>query len=141
MSWAWKDVDTKDAAHDATRPAVGVSYFIAAATGLFAILSIVYGHAIFGIDGWSLLDAILFTVIGWRIGKLSRAWTVAGLALYLIEVAVSISDRGFGPGVLSIVFILMYVNAVRGVFAYHRFVKLERAIEPLPDAGLGPAQP
>jgi hypothetical protein len=132
MSWYWKEVDNKDSAHDATRPAVGISYLIAAVTGLIAILSIAYRKPILGLNAWALVDAGLFAVIGWRIGRLSRAWTVAGLALYILEVGSSFGERGLGISVVAILFILAYINAVRGVFAYHRFAKEEQSNRPLP---------
>jgi hypothetical protein len=127
MSWYWKEIENKDSAEDATKAAVGISYFIAAVTGLIAVLTLVYSKPILGLSGWSLVDASLFAVIGWRIRKLSRAWTIVGLVLYLLEIASSIGSRGFGFGIVSIVFILAYVNALRGVFAYHRYAKSEAA--------------
>ncbi len=119
MAWYWKEIDDKDSAEDATKAAVGVSYFVAGITGLLAILSIFQRRPVFGVAPSALLDAILFTVVGWRIGKLSRAWTVVGFILYIVEAIFAIA-RG-GVGVLTIVFILAYINAVRGVFAYHRY--------------------
>ena len=77
MSWYWKEINDKGSAEDATKAAVGISYFIAAVTGLIAVLSIVYAKPIIGLDGWSLVDAVLFVVIGWRISRLSRAWAVS----------------------------------------------------------------
>ena len=123
MSWYRKEISDKESAEDATKLARGVSYFIAAVTGLIAALTMAYHEPILGLNGWSLLDAGLFAVAGWRIGKLSRAWTVVALALYLLEVADSIGRRGLGFSVVSIVFILAYVNALRGVFAYHKYAK------------------
>ena len=131
MSWYWKEVDNKDSAQDATRFAVGASYFIAGVTGLLAIFSIVYGKSILGINAWSLIDAGLFAIIGWRISRLSRAWAVVGLCLYVFEAIISIGQRGLGVGVLTIIFIIAYVNAVRGAFAYHRLTKLEQTAEPV----------
>jgi hypothetical protein len=127
MSWYWKEINDKGSAEDATKAAVGISYFIAAVTGLIAVLSIVYAKPIIGLDGWSLVDAVLFVVIGWRISRLSRAWAVVGIALYLLEAIDSIGQRGVRVGVLTIVFTIAYVNALRGVFAYHKYAKLQAA--------------
>jgi hypothetical protein len=136
MSWYWKEIEDKDSAADATKAAVGISYFIAVVTGLMAVLTLVYSKPILGLSGWALVDAGLFAVIGWRIGRLSRAWAVVGLALYLLEVLDSIGRHGFGFSVVSIAFIIAYVNGLRGVFAYHKYVKQEAA-QPLPSASSG----
>ena len=125
MSWYWKEIADKDSAEDATKAATGISYFIAAVTGLVAVLTFIYSKPILGLNGWSLLDAGLFAVVGWRISKLSRAWAVVGLALYLLETADSIGRRGLGFSIVSIVFIVAYVNALRGVFAHHRYTKAQ----------------
>jgi hypothetical protein len=121
MSWYWKQILDKETAQDATKAAVGISYFIAALTGLLAMLSLVYQKPIFGLNAWSFVDAGLFVVIGWRIRKMSRAWAVVGIALYVLEAVFSLANRAGGIGVLTIVFILMYVNALRGTFAYPRY--------------------
>lgn len=127
MSWYWKEVDNKDSAEDATKLGVGVSYFIAAVSALVAIVSLVSHSPILGLNAWSLLDAGLFAVIGWRIARLSRAWSVVGLGLYVLEVVDSISRRGVGFGVLSVIFVLAYINAARGTFAYHKYLKIQAA--------------
>jgi hypothetical protein len=140
MSWYWKEVDTKDNAEDATKLAVGASYFVSVVSGVLAVISIATRQPVFGVDGWALVDAALFAVIGWRISRLSRAWTVVGLCLYVMEVVGSFSSRSAGFGVLSLIFVLGYINAVRGVFAYHRFVKQEKAEVPVPPAETENAQ-
>ena len=133
MSWYWRKIEDQESAKDATKAAVGVSYFVASVTGLLAILSIGYRHPVMGLNGWSLTDAILFTIVGWRISRLSRAWAIAGLAVYVLEVGVSIGERGVGVGILAVVFIIIYVNAVRGAFLYHKYVKnAERGLLPAP---------
>ena len=126
MSWYWQDVNDKESAAYATRLAMWASYIVAGATTLLAVLSITSGKAILGVSGWSLLDAVLFAIIGWRISRLSRAWAIVGLCLYILEAVSSIGSRGLGIGVLTIIFIIAYINAVRGTFAYHRLAKLEQ---------------
>jgi hypothetical protein len=123
MSWYWKQISDQDTAEDATKAAVGVSYFVAAVTGLLGVLSLAYRQPIFGLDGWSLVDAGLFVVVGWRIRKMSRAWAVGGILLYTLEIVDSLVEGRGGIGVLTIVFILTYVNALRGTFAYHRYAR------------------
>ena len=135
MSWYWNEISDKDSAADATRTAVVVSYVIAGLTALLAILSVATRKSIFGLNGYSLVDAGLFAIAGWRISKLSRAWAVVALALYLIETVASISTRGFGFGVVTIIFILAYINAIRGTFAYHRYAQTEAPDSSQPSLG------
>jgi hypothetical protein len=40
-----------------------------------------------------------------------------------MEAVASVGTRGAGIGVLTIVFVLAYINALRGVFAYHKYLK------------------
>ena len=132
MSWYWNEIGDKDSARYATTTAVWISYLIAAVNGLIAVLSLAYHKPIIGLNGWALLDAFLFTVIGWQIARLSRTWAVVGLSVYLLEVLISIGTRGFavsgfGPGIVAIVFLIAYLNALRGTFAYHKYVKLQAA--------------
>ena len=42
MSWYWRQIEDKESAEDATKAAVGISYFVAALTALVAVLSTVY---------------------------------------------------------------------------------------------------
>lgn len=130
MPWYWNEIENKDSAVDATKAAVGISYLVGSLTTLLAVLSLIYARPIYGASGVSLIDAALFFVIAWRIQKLSRAWTVVGLSLYIIEAVSSFGAQGAGVGLLTIVFIIAYVNAVRGAFAYHRYQQEER--QPLP---------
>ena len=135
MSWYWKEINDTDSASDATKAAVGVSYFVAGVTGLLAILSLVYHKPIMGVTGYSVVDATLFAIIGWRIGKLSRPWTVVGLALYALETLVSLGSRGASFSLISIVFLLAYINALRGVFAFHRYAQAESPDSSQPSLG------
>jgi hypothetical protein len=137
MAWYWPTIEDESSAKHATRAAVGVSGFIAAVTALAAVLSIVYRKPMLGLDGWGLVDAVIFALIAWRISKVSRVWAIVGLLMYLVEVGYKLATNPSGAlGVLTIISILAYINAIRGAFAYHRYRKAET--NPLaPPAPLG----
>src|SRR5580692_6010089 len=118
MSWYWNEIGDKDSARHAVATAVWVSYLIALLDGVMAILSLIYHKPVNGMNGWGLLDAGVFIVVGWRIGSLSRAGAIVGLFFYLVEVLISTGTRGLtvgglGPDIVAIVFLVAYVNALR----------------------------
>ena len=133
MAWYWPTIEDESSAEHATKAAAGVSGFIAAVTALIAILSIVYRKPMLGLDAWGLIDAVIFALIAWRISKVSRAWAIVGLLMYLLEVGYKLVTNPSGAlGVLTIIFILTYINAIRGAFAYHRFRRAENQLAPPP---------
>jgi hypothetical protein len=129
MSWYWNEIGDKDSAKYATTTAVWISYLLAVVVALIAVYRIYHHESVDGVNGGlALLDAALFSVIGWRISRLSRAWAVVGLCFYLLEWSISVATRAFTAGdvprdILAIVFLAVYVNAVRGTFAYHKRAK------------------
>jgi ABC-type polysaccharide/polyol phosphate export permease len=130
MAWYWPKIEDEPSAEAATKPAVGASCFVAAVTGLLAVLSIFYHKPIVGLDGWGLVDAIIFALIAWRISKVSRAWAVVGLLMYLLEVGYKLATNPSSAlGIVTIIFILTYINGIRGTFAYHQYRK--SGIDPL----------
>ena len=128
MSWYWHQISDEDSARYATHPAVWVSYFIAVTSASVGVLSILLRRPIAGLNGWALVDAILFLIVGWRIALLSRTWAVIGLSLFLLEVITSFVDRmktaNLAPPIIAIIFVTTYINAVRGAFAYHKYLKV-----------------
>lgn len=129
MSWYWHEIGDKESARYAAHPAVWVSYLIAVAGGLVGVFSLIFREPIAGMNGWALLDAFLFLIVGWRIAHLSRFWAVAGLFLMAFEIIVATLERLRQPNVavpiVSIIFLTTYINAVRGAFAYRRYVKFD----------------
>jgi hypothetical protein len=131
MAWYWPTIEDESSAEAATKPAVGASGFFAAVTGLIATLSIVYHRPVLGFNGWSFVDAILFVVIAWRIKRMSRAWAVLGFLIYLLEVGFNFATNKAGAiGVLTVIFILTYIGAIRGTFAFHRYRQITEAAQP-----------
>src|SRR2546430_10299346 len=95
--------------------------FRSLATGLIGILSLAYRKPVLGLDGWALLGAGFFAVVGWGIGRLSRAWAVIGFSIYALGVLINIGMQlaagkfGFLP-IMGMLFAVVYLNAVRGTF-------------------------
>ena len=135
MSWYWNEIGDKYSAQYATTTAVWISYLMALATGLIGILSLAYRKPILGLDGWALLGAGLFVVVGWQIGRLSRAWAVIGFSVYVLGSLINIGMRlaagkfGWLP-ITETLFAVVYLNALRGTFAYHKYLKLDEAAQP-----------
>src|SRR5208282_4283099 len=129
----WNEIGDKDSAKYATTTAVWISYLFAVVAVLIATSSLAYHEPIYGMNGgWGFLDAGLFAVIGWGISRLSRAGAVVGLCFYLRGWLISIGTHAFTVGdvprdILALMFLSVYINALRGTFAYHKHVKLQSA--------------
>ena len=73
------------------------------------------------IDAWAYVDAVLFTLIAWRIKKFSRAFAVVGVSLFIFEKVMFAQSQGATGWAMAVFLLLMFINGARGVFAYHRF--------------------
>jgi nitrate reductase gamma subunit len=81
-------------------------------------------------NGWALIDAAIFGLIAWGIYRMSRVAAVAGLVLYIIErIAMHIvMGKSRISGIfITVLFLVMFINAVRGTFAYHRMRNAEKS--------------
>ncbi len=126
-SWAWPDVDDLDSAQDAAHKA---AYFAWIAAGLTLLALVLFINPLdirmFAIIIATLVEAALYAVSGWQVYKLSRGWAVAGLVLYtldLLAVLIYIGPSIYGG--IRFVFLIGFINGVRGTFAYHRLRREE----------------
>src|SRR5215472_6316111 len=126
MGWFWPEIYDRETAQDVARRGAWVAVFVAGLTALLALLSLGLRIVILGVTPMALLDAVIFAVAGWRIYKMSRAWAVTGMVLYLLEVVYALTQGRFS--VLAVVFLFAFLNAIRGTFAFHRYV--EQGTEP-----------
>src|SRR6266480_5450392 len=120
-AWWWPSVSEKERAKNAAHGGAGAAVFVAAVTGLFSVLAIFDIRILPGFSPWSLVDAGLFAIVAWRIYKMSRAWAVIGLSLFIYERAYAFYARGATATagiVVGLIILLAFVNAVRGTFAY-----------------------
>jgi hypothetical protein len=121
-SWYWEDVSGVSGAEKAINGGFWAALFVAVVTSLFVGLSFA-GISLLGIGPAALLDAGIFAVIAIGIKRKSRFAAVAGLILYIIERVYMFQRGGTGGMVMGIVFTLLFLNAVRGAFAYHRLTE------------------
>ena len=124
MNSLWPKIESPEAAKSAMKNAASASFIIVAVTGTVAVLAIILGHPILGINGSALVDAGLFALIGWRLRKHSRIAAILGLLLYLLEAGqrfVSGAGSSAAAGsVVTILFILYFINGVRGAMFLHQ---------------------
>jgi hypothetical protein len=117
--WYWEDVTDISGAEKAINGGFWAAVIVACITSLVAALSLA-GVKLFGIDASAFLDAAIFAGIAFGIKRKSRFAAVAGLSLYVLE-RIYMLQRGGAAGIFTgIVFTLLFINAVRGAFAYHR---------------------
>jgi len=108
----WPEIIDLQTAQEASKAGV-------LAAGFLALMLIVFG-GILGSPG-ALISGVTFAVAAWGIRQQNKAAAVIALLIYLIEVAGTIIESGMNPIhlLVSIVFILIFVNSCRGTFAYH----------------------
>jgi hypothetical protein len=124
--WWWPSVSDAAGAKKAAHEGAGSAVFIACVTTLFSVLSIFGIQILSGFSPYSLIDAGLFALVAWRIYKMSRAWAVVGLLLYIYERIYSFYLRGSSGSVglvgvlVGAMLLLGFVHGIRGTFAYQR---------------------
>ncbi len=114
------EVEGAEAAKKAAKGGMWAAFFVAGVTTLFAILAMNGTTPVAGINGAALLDAAVFIGIGIGIGRLSRIAAVAGLVIYIAERLYMMSLNGPAGLWMTIALTLVFINSVRGTFAYHR---------------------
>ena len=117
--WYWEDVSDVSGAEKAMTGGMWAALVVAGITSLVVALSFA-GVKIFGIGASALLDAAIFAAIAFGIKRKSRFAAVAGLILYILERVCMMQRTGAGGLVMGVVFTLLFINAARGAFAYHR---------------------
>jgi hypothetical protein len=137
MSWYWNEIGGEISARYATSTAVWVSYLLAAGSLLRTIVGTFHHDAAISIA--FLLQAGLFLIIGIQISRLSRSWALCGLFIYVLDALIGIVDRGSASGslaasIVAVIFAITYVNAVRGAFAYHKYLALRASASSPPSA-------
>ena len=115
MKWLWPQIASSKEAIDAAFQSALWAFLVASITAIIAVVAIFVDHPVIGLDGWALIDAGLFAIIGWRVSKLSLPWAVFGLLYLGISDAVKLSD-GKSPGIMGLIILFGFVSGVRGTW-------------------------
>ena len=127
FNWVWPNIIDKNTAQKASQQGYWACILCAGATILLVAINY-FGTDLLNFTPWALGDAFLFIVIGWGIYKMNRFAAVSGLALYILERVSMWSEHGPKNPILAIFFTLMFINSVRGIFAYHKYRKDESSV-------------
>lgn len=128
LAWVWPVIVDIRTSRETSLQGVWASAWIAGVTAFLALLSTV-GVKLMDFDLGALIDAVLFMIIGWGIFKLSRTAALAGLCLYLLERIYMWATIGPKNPIIAIIISLMFINSVRGTFAFHRFSRYQKSNE------------
>ncbi|MGA7872446.1 MAG: hypothetical protein WCA22_16290 [Candidatus Binatus sp.] len=115
----WPAVGDEQAAVLAARQGFHAAVYCSIVTAIFAVLG-GFGFKIMDFDLWNLTDAALMALLAFGIRRMSRT---AALIAFLYYVAGRIdlwTEYGSQNAVIAGIFVLMFLSAVRGTFAYHR---------------------
>jgi hypothetical protein len=131
--WYWKSVSTIDLAKSATTGGVVAACLVAIFNLVIAGLlaadpDLARGSMLDGLDFLPIaLTAGVYFAIAWGIRSLSRIAAVLGLLLYVLDrlAAVAIVGPHLLGCILSFAVVLLFLNAVRGTFAYHSLARVE----------------
>lgn len=126
-------MSTPDVAEKSLKNAAGLAYFVAGMTALLSLLA--WFNVFHLLSPLSIIDAALFAVTGFFIGRGSRVAAIVGLTLYLLEAADRLlSGSGGTSGGFSVVvifFTLFFINGVRGAFSLVRLRKQSEEATPI----------
>jgi hypothetical protein len=111
----WPTIDSPAKAVDVMHYGAYVAALGALLTAGISIQAIYLGRTVLGISGWALSDAALFSIIAWRVYRLSLPWSIVGLIMFAFEKLIFFTHHLNLSAVIFTIFIFpYYLNAVRG---------------------------
>lgn len=113
----WPDLDTLVGADDAIRLGYWAAFGVAILTTAVSLLGLL------GASRASLVDAVMFAILGLGIWRKWRSAAVLAFLLFFANAALSLW-RGGGVGVLTIFIFAGLLNAVRGTFAHAKLSRV-----------------
>ena len=119
----WIAIDNADSAVRISRQ----GFWAALLLGVYHTFLVIWYPTILSIVSyWAFTDTVIYSLIAWRIYKMSRVAAVFGLIVYLYSALFPFffSDAGklsVADALLATLFTCLFINGIRGTFAYHRY--------------------
>ena len=118
----WPTIVNQETAQKASRSGFWAAVFIAVVSGGAGALA--YANInILNLSSLAMIDGLIFAVIAFGIYKNSRVASVAGLFMYIVQRIDMWSQYGPKNPAMALIFILFFVNSIRGTFAYRKYSK------------------
>lgn len=115
----WPAVGDEQAAVLAARQGFHAAVYCSIVTATFAVLA-GFGFQIMGFNLWNLIDAGLIALLAFGIHRMSRSAALIALLYYVAGRIDLWAEYGSQNPVIAGIFVLTFLSAVRGTFAYHR---------------------
>ena len=129
----WPAVGDEQAAVLAARQGFHAAVYCSIVTAIFAVLG-GFGFKILDFDLWNLTDAGLMALLAFGIRRMSRTAALIALLYYVAGRIDLWAEYGSQNPVIAGIFVLMFLSAVRGTFAYHRLKPRPEGLNPVPAA-------
>ena len=127
----WPDIYDLESSKKAGRLGATAAFLCAGVTALFALLAELGWALVKGFDIWALGDAIIIGALGIGVWRMSRICAVLALVTYTAERLFAWATNGSSNPMLAVIFIVYFINGVRGTFAYQEY-KTESRTAKLP---------
>ena len=114
----WPAVGDEQAAVLAARQGFHAAVYCSIVTAIFAVLG-GFGFQIMDFNLWNLTDAALMALLAFGVRRMSRTAAVIALLYYVAGRIDLWTQYGSQNPVIAGIFVLMFLSAVRGTFAYH----------------------
>jgi len=121
-NWIWPKIIDTESARKSAYQGVYASFFVAGSTLILLGLSY-QGFNPMNLDAYSIIDVVIFAIIGWRIYAMSQTAAIIGLAFYILEQIYLFNEFGFSMNAMRIIIIFAFVNSIRGTYAFNVFQK------------------
>ncbi len=134
--WFWPKIVDLPAAVSTSNQGFWAAVFLTVVKSLFVALILLLGSGT--IDIWAYLEVLLFGVVAWGVKRRSKVFATAGLCLFILyemhqfsqpQLLDTLASRA-GAVTAAVLFLIFFINSVRGTFAYHR-LSSESAVGPV----------
>jgi hypothetical protein len=127
----WPAVGDQQAAVLAARQGFHAAVYCSIVTATFAVLG-GFGFQIMGFNLWNLTEAGLIALLAFGIRRMSRIAALVALVYYVVGRINLWAKYGSQNPVIAGIFVLIFLSAVRGTFAYHHLKPQPESFTPVP---------